>query len=302
LNANEKSILRILFQNKIYRSDGQAFEDLFTSIMNYAEKDFRQIKPWGNIGDRKCDGYIKSKGIFFQVYAPEDIKQNYPSVISKLKTDFAGLKKHWENDEGSIREFYFVVNDKYDGVNPDSEMAINEIVSQNSLDNGGFKTAKDIENLLFDLNDDQILTITGAIPDPSKLKGIDYSVLSEVVGYIMRLPIPKGVPPVNEFPDWEEKIKFNNLTEVTTKALNSASIQICDLEKYLENDGDFLADQLRDKLSEIYENVKQHYSGDELFWKIVSKVSPTDNRACMTASIVVMSKYFESCDIFEKPE
>jgi phage-related protein len=29
--------------------------------MNYAEPDFKQIKPWGNIGDRKNDGYIRSK-------------------------------------------------------------------------------------------------------------------------------------------------------------------------------------------------------------------------------------------------
>ncbi len=209
LNANEKFILRIIFKNKIYRSDGQAFEDLFTSIMNYAEKDFQQINPWGNIGDRKSDGYIKSKGIFFQVFAPVDITQKYPTVISKLKTDFAGLKKHWENDKGSINEFYFVVNDKYNGVNADSVMAINDIVSQNSLDNGGFKTSKDLENLLFTLKDDEILAVTGDIPDPSKLKGLDYSVLSEVISHLMSLSLPKGTAPINELPDWGEKIKFN---------------------------------------------------------------------------------------------
>jgi hypothetical protein len=49
LTREEKAILRILFQNKILKADGQEFEDIFTAVMNYAEPDFRSIKPWGNI-------------------------------------------------------------------------------------------------------------------------------------------------------------------------------------------------------------------------------------------------------------
>ncbi len=53
MNVNEKTLVRQLFQNKILKSDGQSFEDMFIDIMNYAEKQFQAIKPWGNIGDRK---------------------------------------------------------------------------------------------------------------------------------------------------------------------------------------------------------------------------------------------------------
>jgi hypothetical protein len=41
-----KTFLRIMFQNKIFKADGQAFENLFTEIMQYAEDDFQQIKAW----------------------------------------------------------------------------------------------------------------------------------------------------------------------------------------------------------------------------------------------------------------
>ena len=68
LNRDEKHILRILFQNKIYKADGQVFEDIFTSIMNYSEPTFRSIKPWGNIGDRKNDGYIHNISISCNCY------------------------------------------------------------------------------------------------------------------------------------------------------------------------------------------------------------------------------------------
>jgi hypothetical protein len=38
--------------------------------------------------DRKNDGYIKSKGIFFQVFSPEEITKSYHNVVKKLNTDF----------------------------------------------------------------------------------------------------------------------------------------------------------------------------------------------------------------------
>ena len=103
MDKQEKALARYLFQLKVHKANGQKFEDLFTSIMNYAEPGFRQIKAWGNIGDRKNDGYIKSTETYFQVFAPEDIGKSYPNAIKKLETDFAGLKKQWPN----VLNFYF---------------------------------------------------------------------------------------------------------------------------------------------------------------------------------------------------
>ena len=91
MNAEEKTLARKLFKLKVHEANGQAFEDMFVAIMTYAESDFQPIKPWGNIGDRKNDGYIKSKGVFFQVFSPEDITKTYVKVIQKLKNDFNGL-------------------------------------------------------------------------------------------------------------------------------------------------------------------------------------------------------------------
>lgn len=300
LNRNEKTLARILFQKKIHESEGQAFEDLFTKIMNHAEPDFIQIKPWSNTGDRKNDGYIKSKGIYFQVYAPEDIRKKYSEVIAKLKTDFSGLLKQW-NQSTPIKEFYFVVNDKYKGVSPDAELAIRDIVKNNNLSNGDFKTAKDLENLLFNLSDDQIQAIVGYIPNPTDIHNINYSILNEVILYIMQLPIPQGNIEVSSVPDWNAKIKFNDLCDETKSFLEQGYIQVQDLEKYLSSNGDFLATELCKKMIEIYSEEKRNFCGDVLFWKIVEKISPKNEKTYMTFAIMIMAKYFESCDIFEKP-
>jgi len=191
MTQNKKALARIFFENRILKSDKQAFEDLFTEIMNYKEDDFRSIKPWGNIGDRKNDGYIKSKGIFYQVYAPENIENSYPSLIKKIKTDFDGLIKQWNN----IQEFYFVLNDKYKGVNPDSEKLLEQIKQDNHLSECKFITAKDLENILFSLSDNQIIKITGVsfmnstILSPAILKNI-YLKKFDTISLLTNTPKP----------------------------------------------------------------------------------------------------------------
>jgi hypothetical protein len=298
MNLQERTLSRQLFQNKILKADGQAFEDIFTSIMNYAKADFRSIKPWGNIGDRKNDGYIRTKGIFYQVFAPEDIKKSYVGVASKIKKDFKDLQSYWKN----INEFYFVVNDKYKGVNADCEQTIQDIKLDYSLREAGFLLTKDLENILFKLDDDQISSIVGNIPDPALIKHLDYSILKEVIGYIMGLPLPSGKQANIALPDWDEKTKFNNLTDRVSKLLNDGYFQIHSLEEYLSSNSDFLADSLRDKMNEIYIQEKCQKDGDDLFWAIVNSASPKASQMCQTAVIVIMSKYFESCDIFKEPQ
>lgn len=298
MNIQERTIARFLFQNKIHKADGQAFEDIFTAIMNYSFSDFQSIKPWGNIGDRKNDGYINSSGIFYQVYAPEDIRKSYTDAVKKIKDDFIGLYKQWQ----PINKFYFVINDKYNGVNADCELTIQNIKIDYKLEDSKILTAKDLENLTFKLDDDQITTIVGFLPDPSSLKSIDYSILNEVIKHIMDLPMSNPLESNIVLPDLDLKIQFNNLSNSTAGLLYNGLIQVTSLETYLSNNSDFVADSLRDKLSEVYNNEKSNYSGDELFWKIIQILSPAAQYKYQTIVIIIMSKYFESCDIFEEPE
>ena len=297
MNDREKALARQLFQNKIFKADGQIFENLFGSIMNYAEEDFQQIKAWGNIGDRKNDGYIRSKGIFYQVYAPEDIRKSYTEAVVKLKRDFNGLEEHWS----PINEFYFVINDKYKGVNADSETAIQEIKEEHNLDEAKILTPKDLENVLFSLHDDEIFSITGFIPDPANIKQLDYSILNEVIAHIMQLHLNIGEKSRIMLPDWNEKILFNNLSPYVSELLGNGFFQLPSLDEYLKNNSDFLADSLRDKMNEIYSKEKGDKKGDDLFWAIVNRASPKAERMYQTSVIVIMSKYFETCDIFKEP-
>ena len=215
--------------------------------------------------------------------------------FKKIERDFAGLLEYWEN----IKEYYFVVNDKYKGVNADANQAIASIVNDYSLVKGKILTAKDLEAILFKLSDNQIINIVGFLPNHEHITNLDFSVLTQVVGYIMGLPI-KTAFGVVKFPDWNEKIIFNKLSDVTKQYLDTASFNLGALNEFLANEN-FLAEELQKKMIGIYEELKTNYSDDSLFWEIVTKCIPKEEQAFLTPTLTIMAKYFESCDIFEEP-
>lgn len=299
MNSQEKALSRILFQNKVYKANGQAFEDLFTQIMTYYDSRFRKIEAWGNIGDRKNDGYIEGKGIYYQVYAPKDIQKSYRKLVNKIESDFNGLMDNWEN----VQEFYFVINDKFKGVNADSEQIIKGLKTKHSLKKSGFFTADNLESVLLGLEDDQIQTIVGYC-NPEVIRNIHYSILHEVVDYIIHMPLEQK-PGEVKFPDWNEKIQFNKLSDYPKHLLNNGSQQLGTLNTYLFQNTT-LADELQKQLTGLYDAIKTDWheyniTGDNVFWELVNRCSPKSERMYQESVITIMAKYFESCDIFEEP-
>lgn len=143
--------------------------------------------------------------------------------------------------------------------------------------------------------------IVGNIPDPASLPGIDFSILDEVIAYIMKLSLAAPLAVEMKLPDWGKKIQFNGLSSAAALCLNNGVMQINSLQQFLDNESNFLGDSLRDKMNEIYIAEKDSHTGDDLFWAIVKTASPKAETRYQAAVIVIMAKYFESCDIFEHP-
>ncbi|HDH04361.1 MAG TPA: hypothetical protein ENH01_01415, partial [Nitrospirae bacterium] len=208
-----------------------------------------------------------------------------------MEKDFDGLIKKWN----PVNEFFFVVNDKYKGVNADCEIIIQKIKKTHNLLKAAFKTPKDLENILFTLTDDQIISVTGYLPDPMKIKKLDFSILNEIIVYIMQLHLPQVNDSEMILPDWDEKVKFNKLTSLPSLYLNNGYFQIGALDEYLKNNGDFMAEELKEKMRQIYIVEKlDGKSGDDLFWAVVNKAAPKAESPLQSAVIVIMAKYFET--------
>ena len=127
--------------------------------MGYINPDFTQIDPSGRNGDQGNDGYIKDKGIYYQVYAPKNVEKG--KTIKKMKEDFNKLYTHW-NNRCPIKEFYFVINDKYTRYDRHIDEAIDEIGRTYQIKTGIIDSKK-LEHKFFTLDEDIIDFILGNI-------------------------------------------------------------------------------------------------------------------------------------------
>lgn len=53
MNNTDKIYATLRFKNKVYESQGQAFEDFFVLIMTKVYENFQPVRAYGRIGDKK---------------------------------------------------------------------------------------------------------------------------------------------------------------------------------------------------------------------------------------------------------
>ena len=64
------------FRCRYLGSRAEQFQDLFADIHGSHDEDFIRTRPWGNRGDRKNDGYLRSERTLFQVYGPNEMAES----------------------------------------------------------------------------------------------------------------------------------------------------------------------------------------------------------------------------------
>ncbi|GEM_PF-6042611 len=168
--------MRTAFKLLVHESEGQKYEDLFVKIMSYSDPGFKPVKAHGNIGDQGSDGWVANDGRYYQAYAPEALNSNTKNALRKLNEDFEKLKGFWEAIS-PVREFYFVINDKFKGVSPHVYEAIEQLKRMHGLDIAEVFLASQLERKLFALSNDQIKQVLNnfvSTPNAPNLKVVDF--------------------------------------------------------------------------------------------------------------------------------
>jgi HEAT repeat protein len=118
MNSQVREYYRGCFQLQFLEARGMAFQNLFNSIMSKLHPgDFMPCRPWGAIGDRKNDGYLKSERILFQVHAPNEISSRTTllKMLAKIESDFTEALPYWER----YMDAWVFVHNSRDGAPPD---------------------------------------------------------------------------------------------------------------------------------------------------------------------------------------
>jgi len=93
------------FKYQCHEGSAEEFQRLFENIIKRTKADFMQIRPYGKIGDRKCDGLLYANSTIFQVYSPDELKQ--AEVQKKIDEDLDGAVRHWGD---TLKKWVFVYN------------------------------------------------------------------------------------------------------------------------------------------------------------------------------------------------
>lgn len=159
MNNLDKHYLLLQFKEKISTKSGTEFQSFFENIMEKAFLDFQKIRPYGNKGDGGNDGYTKTLGVYYQVYAPSEPKTNELEASKKLKKDFNKLYKSEWDKIALIKEYNFVFNDKYSGSTQELEKVISELEIANPSVKFKLFVAKNLEKVFFELEESDILSL-----------------------------------------------------------------------------------------------------------------------------------------------
>lgn len=308
VSGKRRLLAHQLFELQVRRSKGAAFQDLFNAVMNRAHKDFVPMRPYGNLGDRKNDGYIRGQGLFFQVYSPSG-RPNLAKAIAKVKTDFHGLLAYWKPTH-SIGGFCFAFNDEYAGSIVPIQVALDDLENTSGIPCSVY-LAKDLEQEALSLPLEQLEDVLNTlVPEVDELPDADYAAVRDVVQFIMESQLPPASDGALLAPDFSKKIAFNGLSEHVGSLLLVAARQSEVLVDFFSHRAGTHLQDLRNHLASVYEDAKRDgaadgETADAIFFRILERITPPQanrSRTIQNAALIVMAYYFEACDIFESSD
>jgi hypothetical protein len=286
------------FENAFLRAKGNAFQDLFEKLMGYAYKaDFMACRPWGNRGDRKNDGFLKTERRLFQAYAPNDMSEAI--AIQKIQEDFEGAKKHW----GSHFDKWVFAHNAVDGLPPHVQMTLLDFEKENSgitLEPWGLEEFRLVFRKL-SLDDLQSWFGVAAPSDETKMR-LGFGDLQIVLETLADRPIPI-LQDVKDVP--MGKIEANALSESIAALLKAGMAKSPLVEAFFGQWHDeALGERIAESFKAKYRELRSEFRPNNIFSEIQAwaggdgRGSPENELAVLT----VIAYYFERCEIFEEPQ
>lgn len=284
------------FENAFLRAKGETFQELFEKLMGLAYKaDFMACRPWGNRGDRKNDGFLKSDRRLFQVYAPNEMTE--AKAIAKIQEDFDGAKVHW----GEHFDKWVFAHNAVDGLPPHVHKVLLDFEAQNSgiaVEPWGLEEFRVIFRRL---TLDDMQSWFGPVPTDETKATLGFRDLQVVLETIAGRTVTHSQP-VKEVP--MGKIEANALSESVAILLKAGMAKAPLVKAFFDQWHDItLGERIAESFKAKYLELRSAFRPNDLFVELQAwaggdgRGSPEHELAVLT----VIAYYFERCDIFEEP-
>jgi hypothetical protein len=294
------AIYELTFRDQYRTAEGDVFQTLFVRIMERAHpQDFSRVQPWGNKGDLKCDGYLRSERIVFACYGPKEFKP-MPRAIKKISGDHAGASLHWK---AHMSRWAFVHNE-HRGLPAELQQLLLTFRQKEpnvEVDEWGEIA---LERKVRSLSREDLVALFGHVPsgrDFSTLRQADLQkVLPALAGALAMAPISSDLRPVPP-----EKIEYNQLSSSARVLIVQGMHVSGRVSEFFQNWDPTVGERVVASFKQRYQQLREggSLSPDEILWQLYEfaghgqATSPREQ----TAIFAIVSFLFESCEIFDRP-
>ena len=298
MNPWTRHYFGMVFRDHFFHAQGDEFQKFFGKIMNTRYPgDFTQTRPWGPLGDDKCDGYLPSQRNFYQCYAPDDLKQT--GTIKKLNEDFSGALPF----QKQYFDIWTFVHNARDGRLP-SWLTLKLTQIRQSYPGITIKTLGLVElhNIALELEQDQLVDLFGPFPSLQDVLAVQFKDVQPLLDYLSRQAVSSDAIPEPVSP---EKLEYNQLSEDTEYFLRHGMIKSGVVRNFLDQHPDKeLASRVTNAFRDEYGRLRQRESdADAIFHglKTFTQGPFTQSPQTEGAVLAMLAYLFEECDIFENP-
>jgi len=292
----QQAYYELKFETLFLRARGDEFQTLFERLMGLAFKtDFMACRPWGNVGDRKNDGFLKSERCLFQVYAPNEMKA--AEAVTKITEDFEGAKDHW----GEHFDKWVFAHNATGGLPPHAQKLMLDFEKANpglTLEPWGLEEFR----LIFrKLTSDDLQSWLGLAPSDETKSQLGFKDLEIVLESLGRRAVPCN-PAVKDVP--MGKIEANDLSESVATLIKSGMVKAPLVEAFFNHWHDqTLGERVAEAFRAEYRKLREANDPNRIFTELQAWAGGANVRSAehQVAVLAVIAYYFERCDIFEEP-
>lgn len=292
----QKAFYGLHFRVAFLEKKGTEFQDWFVSLAGYAfGPDFEAVRPYGKLGDLKCDGRRVSTRTIFQCYAPR--QQNDRKLNKKIEEDFRGAHEHW----GPWMSEWILVHNDTGGLPASSIKLLDELRRDHPNVMIEIWTEPRLQELATDLPLHANQALFGHAPSKTGVETLMLEDLKPVVDALQRMDTVPDQEPLT--PPSVDKLARNSLSEDAAALLRLGWRKEMLVETWFRKSpnaelGERIAEAFRRRYAELKTSEK---SSDGIFADLQQYAGMGGEPTQQSAALAVLSYFFERCDIFEDP-
>ena len=261
--------------------------------------DFEDIKPSGPRGDKKCDGRIISEDTIIQCYAPESPRTFSEKASSKINDSFPDIVKIWPN----MKKWVFLHNNDA-GIPVTVSETLDQVRNKYpmlTIEEGSKRYLKD--NYHDKLSGQQLIDI---YPDAAIKYNLSIVQMEHIRPLLSKISaVCSSTPAKYEFgeePD-SNKLDFNKLSSPAQINIRLARQHVDIVDRYLSSlNNPQNATKIQLSIRKQYQDLRDFgHNSEQILAMMLQFVGDSGEPIVRAAAYVIVTYFFDSCDIFENP-